>query len=334
MNRPKSCVARMEVVVIISFMAFAGLGINRSTEATGAHSAEKAGVKVAVYGGPGVWHESKMAAFNLFKWMNMSVAIVCADVIRHGDLSNFDLLCMPGGWAYDYFTDLLSDGATKIRDFVRGGGAYMGICAGAFYACDYLVWEGSRYDYPMGLFLGHGDGPLKEIPWPEYNMTKINVVNHTHPITASEPEYEWILYYGGPELHAYEGEKVDVLAAYDCNDQPAIVAFNYGCGRVFLSGPHPEIEEDSDRDGVSWGDWLDDQGSDWPLLYQAVKWLVLREDINDDGVVDIVDVAIIGQAFGSYPGHPRWNVNVDLDCNDVINIIDIVKVAKEFGKTI
>ena len=49
------------------------------------------------------------------------------------------------------------------------------------------------------------------------------------------------------------------------------------CGRVFLIGTHPEIEEDSDRDGVSTADELDERGSDWDLMKNATLWY-LREN--------------------------------------------------------
>jgi len=290
-------------------------------------------VKIAVFAGRRVWYEGKIACSNMFRWMNLSATFVYADDIRNGSLSDFDLLCMPGGWAYGFSEDLREDGASKILDFVLSGGAYLGICAGAFYACDYLVWEGIRYDYPIGLFPGYGIGPLNEIcPYPDYNMTRINIVNHSHPITSSEPPYEWILYYGGPGLHPYEGRNVTVLATYNSSNQPAIIAFEYGIGRVFLCGPHPEIEEDSYRDGTSFGEKLDDQGSDWLLMYEAVKWLVLREDINGDGMVNIFDLYLVAKVFGSKFGDENWNAAADLNNDGAINIFDITMVARKFGK--
>jgi glutamine amidotransferase-like uncharacterized protein len=236
--------------------------------------------RIAVYNGPGVWAYGKIAVMNMFKWMNASVTLIYSDDIKNGSLINFDLLVMPGGNAGLYNQSLGVDGASKIRDFVANGGAYVGICAGGYYACDYIIWEGIRYEYVLDLFPGYGVGPLETIPYLNgynYNMTKIKIVNQTHPITTHEPEYEWILYYGGPEFFAYEGTEVTVLGRYTVNGQnPAIVAFEYGVGRVFLIGPHPEIEEDDTRDGVEWGDWLDDHGSDWPLIYEAFKWLLWR----------------------------------------------------------
>jgi hypothetical protein len=57
-------------------------------------------------------------------------------------------------------------------------------------------------------------------------------------------------------------------------------------------------------------------------------------DVNCDGKVDILDIATIAKAYGSYPGHPKWNPNVDLDGNNKIDIIDIAKAAKNYGKQI
>lgn len=60
----------------------------------------------------------------------------------------------------------------------------------------------------------------------------------------------------------------------------------------------------------------------------------LSTDINGDGTVNILDIAIVAKAYGSYPGHPRWNPAADLDGNGTVNILDVAKVAKDYGKTI
>lgn len=56
-------------------------------------------------------------------------------------------------------------------------------------------------------------------------------------------------------------------------------------------------------------------------------------DMNDDGIVDIFDVVILADAFGSYPGHPNWNPDADLNNDDVLDILDVVTIAKKFGAT-
>jgi hypothetical protein len=56
-------------------------------------------------------------------------------------------------------------------------------------------------------------------------------------------------------------------------------------------------------------------------------------DINGDGVVDIKDIVLLTKAFGSQPGHPRWNPDADLDNDDKVSIVDLMLVLKNFGKT-
>jgi len=55
------------------------------------------------------------------------------------------------------------------------------------------------------------------------------------------------------------------------------------------------------------------------------------EDVNGDGVVDIKDLAIVAAAFGSYPGHGRWNPKADVNGDGEVNISDVVAVCLKFG---
>ena len=59
----------------------------------------------------------------------------------------------------------------------------------------------------------------------------------------------------------------------------------------------------------------------------------LEGDINNDGIVDIFDLVIAAAAFGSYPGHPKWNPIADLNQDGTIDIFDIVVIGVNFGKT-
>jgi parallel beta-helix repeat protein len=62
-------------------------------------------------------------------------------------------------------------------------------------------------------------------------------------------------------------------------------------------------------------------------------WLLLEGDVNDDGIVDIIDGVIIGVAFGTKPSDPKWNPHADLNEDGVIDITDIVIWATHFGET-
>jgi hypothetical protein len=57
-------------------------------------------------------------------------------------------------------------------------------------------------------------------------------------------------------------------------------------------------------------------------------------DINFDGTVNILDIFIVANAFGSKPGDENWNATADLNKDGTVNILDIFAVAWDFGKTV
>jgi hypothetical protein len=70
------------------------------------------------------------------------------------------------------------------------------------------------------------------------------------------------------------GQELIFIANYSFNNQPAMVAARYGEGTVFLSSPHFEYEENSDRDGTSYMDRYDDPDSEWPFMLRISQWLL------------------------------------------------------------
>lgn len=54
-------------------------------------------------------------------------------------------------------------------------------------------------------------------------------------------------------------------------------------------------------------------------------------DINGDRKADIKDVAQAAKAFGSYPGHERWDPLADINYDDKVDIKDIAFIAKYYG---
>jgi glutamine amidotransferase-like uncharacterized protein len=236
-------------------------------------------VVVALYSDLGTSEESVQAAEKMFQWMNYTIALVGADYINTKGLDSFSVLCIPGGNMYQYAQDISSSGMENVRNFIRNGGGYIGICGGAYFASEKVVWRGDQLPMtPLGVFPGTAEGPIKEIvPYPNYSMCKVNFLDSTHSITQSEPDSGWMLYYSGPMLVPNKDADVTILGKYDSVNQPMILAFDYGLGRVFLIGTHPEIEEDSERDGVTLADELDDQGSDWELMRNAVLWCLKYE---------------------------------------------------------
>jgi len=55
-------------------------------------------------------------------------------------------------------------------------------------------------------------------------------------------------------------------------------------------------------------------------------------DVDGNGRVDMTDVVIVLDAFGSTPGKPNWNPVADINRDDKIDMTDIIIVLDNFGK--
>jgi len=100
------------------------------------------------------------------------------------------------------------------------------------------------------------------------------------------------------------------------------------------------LEMPETHGGYSWSHWLEDEDTnrtktvtvETKIVLTAI--FVLLGDLNGDGVVDIDDVIIPALAFGSYPGHPKWNALADLTGDELVDIDDVMLVALHFGEHI
>lgn len=268
----------MQKRIVVSFTVFLlSLSIAAALTMIYIHPTRKA--DIAIYAGRGTWEDSIRASQEMFGWMNYTVELVSAESINDNGLEGFRILCVPGGNMLEYSEDISTKGKENIRSFISEGGGYIGICGGAYFASERVFWRGSQLSMaPLDLFAGIAAGPIDEImPYPNYAMCNVSIINHSHPITQFEPDSETMLYYGGPALIPNEDADVTVLGIYDVGNQAAIVAFHYGPGNVFLIGTHPEIEENNSRDEVTFADEFDDAGSDWVLMHNAVSWCVMKQ---------------------------------------------------------
>lgn len=149
------------------------------------------------------------------------------------NLRAFDLYVQPGGGqdipaAFDAIGD---KGAQAIREFVHSGKGFLGLCMGAYLADK--DWIG-LIDTPLDSEVGRpGYGVSDE---GDYTLN----INWGNKI---EPFY----YQDGPYFtHSAKSSGFTPIARYS-NGDVAIAAFNYGKGKVVLTGPHPEAD----------GSWFD-----------------------------------------------------------------------------
>lgn len=235
---------------------------------------------IALYSGRGCWQESALAFKKMSEWMGHTVKFIDADYINKEGLEDFKILSIPGINLTQYAQSISLEGRENIKKFIQDGGGYIGICGGAILAGEKAIWQGEQLSIDLlGLYKGTSRAPINEIvPLPAYGMSRVNIVDSTHSITQSEPDSIWIFYYGSPALLPDHDTNVAILGRYDVENLPMMLAFEYGHGRVFLTGAHPELEVNSYRDGTAPYDELDDKGSDWELMRRAVLWCLKKLD--------------------------------------------------------
>jgi glutamine amidotransferase-like uncharacterized protein len=238
--------------------------------------------RVAIYGGGGVLGSSAIALQNMFLWMNASVSILSPDLIRNGTLDSYDIVVFPGGSAASYSLGLGTEGLDIVREFVRNGGSYFGICGGSLFATNAV----------LGLFNGSYSNSINGT---NIYLTEMLVnQNSTGPDLSTEPESYRTMYWASAYFYG-DMSNVIPICTYPSNDRPGMITLTYGEGTAFLSSPHPEYEEGNSRDGISEYDYLNDPDTEWGLLLKVSRWLVdesVQENSQDGS--QIVTYFIIG----------------------------------------
>jgi hypothetical protein len=88
------------------------------------------------------------------------------------------------------------------------------------------------------------------------------------------------------------------------------------------------------RDTGIWVVWTSDRADqpdwgNWDIYYRTS----LVGDLNEDGVVDILDLSIIGMAYGSFEGMPGYNADADVNVDGIVDGRDLALVTINFGET-
>lgn len=172
--------------------------------------------------------------------------IDCQDILDKNWENKTTMIVFPGGADLPYDQDLGEFGCDKIRNFVKTGGVYLGICAGAYFAGNFLDFaRGTNLEISgvrkLALFQGTTLGPvLKPYSYDDDSgacAAKLNCKNG-----------EIYAYYNGGCTFIPDTENsmsnVDVVATYaDKEHLPAIITCRVGDGLAILSGVHFEMKE-------------------------------------------------------------------------------------------
>jgi glutamine amidotransferase-like uncharacterized protein len=266
--------------------------------------------RVALYGAGGApYHHAAILA-----QAGHRVSFVLPQDIEDGALQVFDAFVMPGGGyraMQGQLEPLGAAGCRAIREFVEGGGMYVGSCAGSYDAAtvparfleicpvqaelrllDARVWN--EGDSRFGVLSSPGIGELI-----------VGNAAPAHPVMAGMPAQFSITHYNGPFFTGGQmlarvmaaGKQFtpaeEFLGGQDAQGQSLlvdraaeagaanIVAGTRGAGRVVLFGSHPEF-------GLTIS--LDDLAITARLLTNAIDW-----QLAESGAPDHPDIQVASE---------------------------------------
>jgi glutamine amidotransferase-like uncharacterized protein len=239
----------LAAVCWVVFIAAADLQAQSPNPQTGGSQAVGTTARVAIYD-----HSDGSAAGpqNLMQFLTRSEGFECQRVtpaeIQEGILKDFDVLIIPGGSGSLQSKKLEEAGLHQVRQFVKAGGGYVGICAGSYLAS-------TQYSWSLGLInarvwdrahwaRGTGDVQLA------MTASGRRLLNEVQPqVKVMYGQGPLLLPDTQPNLPGYE-----VLAEYQTEvalkgapegsmvGTHAIIRSKYGDGRVICFSPHPEKE--------------------------------------------------------------------------------------------
>lgn len=169
-------------------------------------------------------------------------------LLDHLDLENFHYfekatcIVFPGGRDIPYHENISMKAIKNIQSFVKNGGIFIGICAGAYFASSYI-------EFAKGTDLEVcGERYLKLVPCTAVGPVYAPYVygGHSSAVAATvfnENQNYTVYFNGGCYFKDAIACDLEILSTYE-NGEAAIVTCRYGDGAVLLSGVHFEYDAD------------------------------------------------------------------------------------------
>lgn len=185
---------------------------------------------VFVYAGEGTcFIKDVMGALRL---LGIEFSKVYESGVCDSGLVGCDVLIIPGGWPQKYSANLGETGMENIRSFVKGGGRYVGICAGAYLAAS--TFRLDKGNVP-GIGLADVSANMESEKFLPGFLREVEFTGVTD-LSVGMPKKTMMWYENGPMLEA-KGE--ETIARFS-NGSAAIVGSAFGKGYAVLFSPHPE----------------------------------------------------------------------------------------------
>jgi len=223
------------------------LAMASSVPATASMVAADGVIRVAIYD-----HSDGTATgpTDLMQFLNLANGFQCQRVspqqIRDGVLRDYQVLIVPGGSGSLQAKKLEETGRKNVQDFVRDGGGYVGICAGAYLATSQYTWSlgliNARVWDRVHWARGNGDVTLAMTEAGRrllsVQQSDVSVAYAQGPLLVPDtrthlPGYQVLASYK-TEV-AQKGAPEDAMVGTH-----AIIRTVYGKGRVICFSPHPE----------------------------------------------------------------------------------------------
>jgi len=209
---------------------------------------------VYIYAGPGstktCLEQAEHTLESMLKPYYRIERIYAEQILNDPWEKNAALLVIAGGEDIPYAKALNGIGNQKIRSYVENGGSFLGICAGAYYAGDFVEFaKGTELEVlgerELAFFPGTVRGP-NLAPY-VYRSERGALAAHILWKDALKfpQDTPFTVYYngGGYFVDAESKNNVHVLATYDTPDRPAaIVECEIGSGKAILSSVHFEFD--------------------------------------------------------------------------------------------
>lgn len=163
------------------------------------------------------------------------------------NLNNEDILIMPGGHARFYSEKLNGQGCKNIRNFIKNGGLFIGICGGSYFASTKVDFTGEDLrieseqssDQDLNVFNATAKGTIKELA-PLFK----DKGNSNTSVDISSDNHTYQAYYnGGPCFIPSNNEIFTPLFIYKKTKKISAIKKTYSSGVIVLFGFHPELSQ-------------------------------------------------------------------------------------------
>ncbi|GAA5983055.1 hypothetical protein JCM11641_004710 [Rhodosporidiobolus odoratus] len=255
-------------------------------------------LQVLVYNGSGVSASSRdnsLRVLRSFLSTSYDIQLVSPKTLRDEPWTrSCALLVFPGGRDLPYLFDLGGKANDRIREWVQQGGRYLGICAGAYYACNSIEFEvGTPLEVTGDRELRFFPGVCRGTVFPGFQYDSDNGAREVQLAVnrgawrdhwQQSPETCEVWYNGGGAFFPPSAPSTSssttyqVLATYSHVEGTA--AAGVGCivksGKAVLWGTHPEYPSPSSSDTAAYA--LKERNR-LNLIRASLSWMDL--DVSD-----------------------------------------------------